>query len=170
MSARRPALVVVASVALLPLPGWAQGSAPDVRTPPEPSVAAAGAPGSAPAPQGFTYNANGRRDPFVSLLARGADPGRAAGAAPPRPSGLAGLAADEITLRGTAQGRQGFVAIVQGADTKQYVVRAGDRLFDGVVRAIAPDAIVILQEVSDPLSRERFREVRKALRQTEEAR
>jgi hypothetical protein len=48
-------------------------------------------------------------------------------------------------------------------------VRTGDRLLDGTVRAITQSAVVILQQVNDPLSLEKQREVRKVLRQTEEA-
>ena len=54
-------------------------------------------------PQGFTYNPDGRRDPFVSLLRRGAD--SAAAAAIARPAGLAGLGTAEVSLRGTITSR-----------------------------------------------------------------
>jgi Tfp pilus assembly protein PilP len=124
-------------------------------------------PAPSPAPAGFTYRAEGRRDPFVSLLRRGADPRSGPGGA--RPNGLPGLAVAEVTLKGTVASRTGFVAILQGADNKTYIVRPGDRLLDGVVRSIASDAIVLLQQVNDPLTLDKQREVRKVLRQTEEA-
>lgn len=117
--------------------------------------------------QGYTYDPAGRRDPFVSLVRRGAEsPGTTHGQ---RPAGLPGLSAAEISLRGTLKGRDGFVAMVQGADNKTYLVRAGDRLLDGTVRAITADALVIRQRVNDPLLLETERDVRKVLRQTEEA-
>ena len=84
-----------------------------------------------------------------------------------RPAGLAGLAVGEVTLRGTVRSREGFVAILQGADQKAYIVRPGDKLFDGTVRAVTQNDVVILQQVNDPLSLEKQREVRKVLRQTE---
>lgn len=118
-------------------------------------------------PQGFTYEADGRRDPFVSLLRRGSDTERAALGA--RPQGIAGLGASEVTLKGTLASRGGYVAILQGADSKTYIVHPGERLMDGTVRTITQDAMVILQQVKDPLSLEKQREVRKALRQNEEA-
>ena len=118
-------------------------------------------------PQGFTYNPEGRRDPFVSLLQRGTDSQRAAVAA--RPAGLPGLGAGEINLKGLVASRGEFVAIVQGADNKTYIVRRGDKLLDGAVRTITSEAMVIVQQVNDPLSRDRQREVRKTLRHTEEA-
>jgi Tfp pilus assembly protein PilP len=116
--------------------------------------------------QGYTYRVEGRRDPFVSLARRGsgADEG-----APMRIAGLAGLGVGEITLRGTLQSDGGYVGIVQGADNKTYIVRAGARLADGTIRTITPEAMVILQHVNDPLSLQKQREVRKMLRHTEEA-
>jgi Tfp pilus assembly protein PilP len=113
-------------------------------------------------PAGFTYNSEGRRDPFISLAGQGA--GASVGA---RPAGLAGLAAAEVTLRGTMTSRDGFVAMVRGVDQKTYIVRAGDTLLDGVVQSISLDDMVIVQEVNDPLSLESQREVRKFLRQAE---
>jgi Tfp pilus assembly protein PilP len=86
-----------------------------------------------------------------------------------RPSGLAGLETGEVTLKGTIQSQTGFVAILQGADNKTYIVRPGDKLLDGTVRSITQNAMVIVQQVNDPLSLEKQREVRKVLRQTDEA-
>ena len=142
--------------AAAPAPASAQDSG-------EPTPAAEGAAGKAPQPVGFTYNPEGRRDPFVSLSDRGSDP-RAGG---PRPSGLAGLGAGEVTLRGTLRSRDGFVAMLEGVDQKTYVVRPGDKLFDGTVSSISQNDVVILQQVNDPLSLEKQREVRKGLRQAE---
>jgi Tfp pilus assembly protein PilP len=116
-------------------------------------------------PPGFAYVPEGRRDPFISLLRRGSDSRAVASGS--RPSGLGGLGADEITLRGTVRSRDGFVGILQGADQKTYIVRAGDKLFDGTIRTITQNDLLIVQQVNDPLSREKQREVRKVLRQVE---
>ena len=150
---------------------------------PAPSTAKAPATGAAPATaapgavaattalqgQGFTYNPEGRRDPFVNLLQRGSgiDTPSNSGS---RPAGLKGLAAGEVTLKGTMASQGSYVGILQGADARTYVVHQGERLLDGTVRSITADALVILQQVNDPLSKETQREVRKVLRQTEEAR
>lgn len=114
-------------------------------------------------PRGYSYDPEGRRDPFVSLIGRGEDQPVSTPSA--RPPGLAGLSTSEVSLRGTMQSRGGYVGIVQGADTKTYIVRPGGKLLDGTIRAITADAMVILQAVDDPLSLEKEREVRKALRQ-----
>ena len=120
----------------------------------------------APEPGGYTYNPEGRRDPFVSLIRRGVEsPGTPTG---PRPPGLAGLTASDVSLRGTMKARDGFVAMLQGADNKTYLVRPGDRLLDGTVRAIAADSLVIAQRVTDPLAGETQREVRKELHSAQE--
>jgi Tfp pilus assembly protein PilP len=116
-------------------------------------------------PPGFSYVPEGRRDPFISLLRRGSDSRAAASGT--RPSGLGGLGAEEITLRGTVRSRDGFVGILQGADQKTYIVRAGDKLYDGTIRTITQNDLVIVQQVNDPLSLEKQREVRKVLRQIE---
>ena len=112
---------------------------------------------------GFAYDSEGRRDPFVSLLGRGTRGGTVGG----RPAGLAGLEVAEVTLRGTMRSRDGFVAILQGADQKTYIVRAGDKLLDGAVRTISQNDMVFVQQVNDPLSLDKEREVRKVLRQVE---
>ena len=114
------------------------------------------------AQQGFTYDAAGRRDPFVSLLRRGEET-----QARSRASGLTGLSTAEVSLRGVLQSRGAYVGILQGVDSKTYIVRAGDRLADGTIRNISADEMVILQQVNDPLSIEKQREVRKMLRQLE---
>jgi Tfp pilus assembly protein PilP len=118
-------------------------------------------------PQGYTYNPEGRRDPFVSLLRRGTDAQRPTLGT--RPAGLAGLETSEVTLKGTLMTQGSYVGIVQGSDNKTYIVKAGDKLLDGAITAITPDSMVITQQVTDPLSLEKQREVRKVLRSTEEA-
>ena len=153
---------VVAVMLIAPVAVTAQRGG-DAQQPP--AVAATPTPDQLIEPPGFTYTSDGRRDPFVSLVRRGGT--AAGGGIGPRPAGLAGLTVGEVTLRGTMRGREGFVGILQGADQKTYIVRAGDRLFDGTIRAISQNDMVIVQQVNDPLSLEKQREVRKVLRQVE---
>ncbi len=114
----------------------------------------------------YAYNSEGRRDPFVSLVRSGTD------ARAVRPSGaiegIGGLAVDEIAIRGIVAGRGGLIAMVQGPDNKTYLVRQNDKLLDGAVKTITRQGMVIMQEVSDPLSLVKQKEVRKLLRGTEE--
>lgn len=165
--------LLVAAVAAAPLavaaPAAGRQTAPQPAPTPQPPAPPAAAPGNQTdrliEPPGFTYDAEGRRDPFVSLLRRGVDAGGGSGST--RPAGLAGLATGEVTLRGTLLGREGFVGILQGADQRTYIVRPGDKLLDGTVRTVSQNELVILQQVNDPLSLEKQREVRKVLRQVE---
>jgi Tfp pilus assembly protein PilP len=146
----------------------ASAPAPAPAAPPAAATPATGMASPALQPSGFSYNPEGRRDPFVNLLRRGSGVDMTATTGP-RPNGLKGLAAGEVTLKGTMASKGAYVAILQGSDSRTYVVRAGEKLYDGQVRSITADSMVILQEVNDPLSKETQREVRKVLRQTEEA-
>jgi Tfp pilus assembly protein PilP len=169
----REVIVLVVFAGLLASPGPAAAQAPagkgaPASTPPAATPAAPAAPATPVAPEGHTYRPEGRRDPFISLLRRGSDSASAPSNA--RGPGLKGLGAGEVTLRGTIASQGGYVAILQGADSKTYIVRPGEQLADGTIRSITADAMVILQQVNDPLSLEKQREVRKVLRQTEEGR
>jgi len=117
-------------------------------------------------PEPFTYQTDGRRDPFLNLLGTGSEP-RPVGR---RSDGLAGLALGEITVRGIMQSRDALVAMVAGPDNKTYIVHQGDRLLDGQIKTITHDGLVVLQRVTDPLSTIKQREVQKLLRSLEDAR
>jgi Tfp pilus assembly protein PilP len=143
----------------------AQGPAAPAQPGTAPAVPAADVPG-AEVPSGYSYDPAGRRDPFISLVRRGNDNAR--NESGERPAGLGGIAVSELTLKGTMQAREGYVALVQGPDLKTYIVKPGDKLFDGSIRAISNNSMVLMQEVNDPLSQDRQREVRKVLRQGDE--
>ena len=128
-----------------------------------PAPAPAAAAPVAPAPEAYTYDPAGRRDPFVSLLSRGLEP-----AAGKKTTGLGSLTTGEVMLRGVMQSRNSYVALLSGPDGKTYSARANDRLVDGVIRSVTPEGIVIMQEVNDPLSLVKQREVRKGLRTAED--
>jgi Tfp pilus assembly protein PilP len=113
-------------------------------------------------PADYAYDPADRRDPFLSLINRGTD---ARGVAKTtRPEGLPGLTVEEVVVRGIVQSRGGWVAMVAAPSGRTYTIRPGDRLMDGNVRAITGQAVVLMQEVNDPLSLEKQREVRKVLR------
>ena len=119
-------------------------------------------------PANYEYVFEGRRDPFLSLVNRGADPRTTGQQQVKRAEGVPGLMTSEITVRGIVQTRGAYVAMVAGVDGKVHTVRAGDKLADGVVRQVTSQEVVILQEVNDPLSLDKQREVRKLLRGGEE--
>jgi Tfp pilus assembly protein PilP len=118
------------------------------------------------APGTYTYNPQGRRDPFVSLLKRiDADTGPKT-----RPPGLKGFLIQEVALKGIVKTPKGFTAMLLGTDGKSYFVTTGDRLFDGQITAVDAITVTFRQEVTDPLSTVKSREVKKTLYPSEEAR
>jgi hypothetical protein len=72
---------------------------------------------------------------------------------------------DEVVVKGIVQSRGGWMAMIGSTSGKTYSIRPGDRLMDGNVRTITPQAVVLMQQVNDPLSLEKQREVRKYLRE-----
>ncbi len=129
-----------------------------VQPPPAGAPAAAPVRVEQPAAPAYSYDPKGRRDPFVSLLERGADPTTG------RSAGLPGLMIGEVSVKGIVRDRSGFIAMIQGPDTKTFIVRSGEQLKDGIVKAITADTVVFSQEVSDPLSMVKQKEVRKTVR------
>jgi len=127
-----------------------------------PAATAAAAP---PAADASTYDAGGRRDPFVSIVAAVAE----VRVAPPRAAGAAGLAIGEMSVRGVILSQGALIAMVEGPDKKTYLVHQGDQLYDGRVKTITAQGLVIVQQVSDPLSPVKQREIRKQLRSAEDA-
>jgi Tfp pilus assembly protein PilP len=119
-----------------------------------------------PPAEAYSYEPDGRRDPFVSLLTRGTDLRAAAN----RPAGVAGLAIVEIVVRGIVRSRDSYVAMVQAPDNRTYIIRQDDHVLDGSVKSITVDTVVFLQDVNDPLSLVKQREIRKSLRAPEEGR
>jgi len=133
-----------------PAPPAGTPAPPDKNAPPPP-------PGA-----GYTYDPAGRRDPFVSLNARGGAVQLAAGS---RPAGLPGLLVGEVTVKGIFKSpKGGFLALLQAPDGRTFSVKQGDKVFDGSVKAITQDAVVFSQDVNDPLSLVKQREVRKSIR------
>ena len=164
------ALVLAAAVA-----------APALAQAPPPASATAPAPEASPAtdtiksiidqelqpdPTGYTYSPQGRRDPFVSLL----KPVSADQGARTRRPGMEGFLIQEVALKGIVRTPKGFTAMLLGTDGKSYFVNVGQRLFDGVIVSIDATTVTLRQEVSDPLSTVKSRDVRKTLYPTEEAR
>lgn len=147
-------IAVFAVVATL---AFAEASAP---------TQAAAAPQTAPAAEGqaarpvWTYDPQGRRDPFISLRGRGTTMSSTQN----RPRGLPGVSIGELTLRGIVRSGNAFVALAQSPDGRTFQLRRNDRLFDGRVKEITFDAVVFVQQVNDPLSLVKEREIRKTMK------
>lgn len=163
-----PRFTITAAIALLVSAALSAQQAP--AKPAAPAPAPAAPPPAAAAPpkaddSSYTYQREGRRDPFLSLVGTGAEP-RTTGAR--RGDGAAGMLVSEISVRGIVQSRGELVAMVHGPDNHTYLVHQGDKLADGTIKSITPQGLVIIQEVNDPLSLIKQREVRKLLRSLED--
>jgi Tfp pilus assembly protein PilP len=110
----------------------------------------------------YSYDPASRRDPFLSLIGPLSDIRSKKG------EGASGMAVAELSVRGVLEARGKLVAMVKGPDDKTYIVHQGDRLLDGAIKSITPQGLVIEQEVIDPLSVVKQREIRKLLRGLEE--
>jgi len=140
-------------------------AAPAPQAPPPAAAPPAPQASTPPQPEPYTYNPDGRRDPFLSLIGTGGD---TRGSAPSRRGdGAAGMLVAEISVRGVMQSRGALVAMIQGPDNKTYIVRAGDKLLDGTIKSVTPQGLIVVQEVNDPLSLVKQREVPKLLRSLE---
>ena len=103
-----------------------------------------------------SYAGGGRRDPFLAPSPRGR-PDPLVGA---RPRGLAGIAVDELTLRGLVRLDEQHLAMLETDHGRSHVVRGGEELFDGYVQSVTAGGVVIV--VDGP--RGAARAVRLALR------
>jgi Tfp pilus assembly protein PilP len=125
----------------------------------------ASAPPPPPPQESYTYRPDGRRDPFLNLVGAGTETRSTSG----HGEGPSGITLGEVSVRGIMQSRGALVAMIQGSDKKTYIVHQGDKLFDGTIKSITPQGLIVIQEVNDPLSLVKQREVRKLLRSLEDA-
>ncbi len=89
----------------------------------------------------YTYDPGGRRDPFVDLLkgikVRGAN----------IPKGA--LTVGDAKVVGITRSKEGFVAVVVGADNKARFMKVGDKLYDGEIIGIEADQVRFRQDFTD---------------------
>jgi Tfp pilus assembly protein PilP len=155
------AVAVASAQTPAPKPATAAPGTPEAQGGTKPAAT----PEAGPTPaEGYTYQADGRRDPFTNLLGTGNETRGVK-----RNEGPAGLTVSEISVRGVLESRGALIAMVEGPDRKTYVVHAGDKFLDGTIRSITPQGLVIVQEVNDPLSLVKQREIHKLLRSLESA-
>ena len=115
-------------------------------------------------PEAYTYQPDGRRDPFLNLTATGNEPKLNTR----RGEGPAGLAVADLSVRGVLVSRGSLVAMIEGPDKRTYIVHQGDKLLDGTIKSITPQGLIVEQVVNDPLSLVKRREIRKLLKTLED--
>ena len=109
--------------------------------------------------------ASDRRDPFVSLVQPWTEAKAASSTPLQRPDGIAGVLVDEVGgARHRPDPRRLGGHDRRAANGRLYTVRPGDRLMDGTCARSTRRRSMLMQEVKDPLSLEKQREVRKQLR------
>lgn len=157
------ATVVAASAAL---PALAQAP-PEDRPTGEDTIRAIIEQELEPPPGGYTYNPQGRRDPFVSLVKGVTGEG---GASRKGKAGMEAFLIQEVALKGIVKTPEGFIGMFLGTDGKSYFSRVGQRLFDGQIVTMDQQSVTFRQEVTDPLSPVRTRDLKKSLYPSEEMR
>jgi hypothetical protein len=114
-----------------------------------------------------SYQPDGRRDPFLNptLSARkGGDPDEEEPKGPP-PPGISGMLINQVRLLGTSFGEDvPPVAVFQGPDKRAYFLQARDRLFDGYVKQVGTDFVLLVRETKLRSGKIVTQEVTKQLR------
>lgn len=114
---------------------------------------------------GYVYNPAGRRDPFISLAKPVASDDSVTRVRAP---GIGGFLLQETSLKGVVKTADGWIAVLEGPDHKGYFVRNGQRMHDGVITGIDAAGLTFRQELTDPLSPAKSRDVRRLLNSSQE--
>lgn len=91
----------------------------------------------------YTYDPQGRRDPFRSLI------GRTRVLRDGTAAGVSSFLVEEIDVQGVLRTREGYIAMITGPDNNGYSLRVGDKVFDGEVVRITPSSVVFRQETRE---------------------
>ncbi len=118
---------------------------------------------------GFTYDPDGRRDPFLSPqdILQAQMSGQIC-----QGEGMECWLIQDVTVIGVLTRHGSNVALVIGPDGYGTTLHEGDRLYDGEVRKIDPQSglVVFRQKVNDPTRIKPFRDVEKGLNLNKEGR
>ncbi len=104
----------------------------------------------------YPYRARGRRDPFGLPRAPAPLPPAAPTA---RPLGLKGQRVSELKLVGLVEAGGEYTALATGRRDRSFLLKKGDRLFDGRVLEIGGDGVVFSERVEGDDTGKRTRRV-----------
>jgi hypothetical protein len=112
------------------------------------------------------FEPGNRRDPFQSLISlrkqqENVDEEAPRGLPPP---GIAGMYIAQVKLQGIASQPDKRTAVFRGSDNRAYFLLEGDRLFDGFVKKIEPDSVLLIRESKFRSGKVLNQEVMKRLR------
>ncbi len=102
------------------------------------------------------YDANGRRDPFLSPVVSHEEGSGCS-------TGKKCLEIGVLNLRGVVRTESGFIAVVSNSMNKAYFLRENDPVFNGYVMKITDDSIVFQETLQDRLGKSFTREVVKKI-------
>jgi len=94
------------------------------------------------APEEKKIEVEGKRDPFVPLLASEKSNLHL-------PPGKAGLVIGTVRVDGAVRSPNGMIAVVSNPEQRVYFVREGDRLYDGNVETIGLDGVTFREMTKD---------------------
>lgn len=135
---------------------------PKDNPPAAPTAAGSGAPQGGAADSAASddtpskWNANGKRDPFLSPVVSHAGNVSCS-------TGKKCLEIGTISLRGIVQSQNGFIAVVSNSMNKAYFLRENDPVFNGYVMKITGDSITFQETLQDRLGKTFTREVVKKI-------
>jgi type IV pilus assembly protein PilP len=140
-----------------PAPQSGKQAAAKPPAPVPPAVAEQKTEGQNPPPAPYVYNAEGRRDPFQSILVT-AESARNLQRLPP----LLRTEIGELRLIGIVWGGFGYSAMVQTPDGKGYTIRVGTPVGpnNGSVRKITERYLTIEEKYTDIFGEKKVREVK----------
>jgi len=124
-----------------------------------------------PSPQvGLRYQSGNRKDPFLNPLLlkkqaelKSGDDEEVARSQPP--PGIAGMYIAQVMLLGISASEEKRTAIFSGTDKRSYFLQDGDRLFDGYIKRIGTDDVLMVRETKLRSGKVLTQEVTKRLRQ-----
>jgi len=163
MIAARTGISLILSIISLTV--WAASPVQSTKKASAPSVKKSAV--EAPAPVvGVKFDPGNHPDPFLNpnlAKKRSEDPNEEEprGQAPP---GIAGMYIAQVKLLGTVFGEDLPAAVFLGTDQRSYFLQESDRLFDGYVKKIRADSVLLIRETRFRSGKITTQEVIKRLR------
>ena len=115
---------------------------------PAPTAHKPGSTPEAPSASVAKYDSRSRRDPFLNpILVRKKEspPDEEIGSGQSAP-GIAGMSVTQVALLGVSTRQGGRTAVFQGTDKRAYFLQEGDRFYDGYLKSIADDSVVLVRQ------------------------
>ena len=115
-------------------------------------------------PVGVKYNSANHPDPFLNPnLAKKKNDDNEEEPRAQAPPGIAGMAIDRVKLLGTVFNNEP-TAVFLGTDQRSYFLLESDRLYDGYVKQIGAEAVILVRETKYRSGKITTQEVIKRLR------